>query len=487
VAVTIQYKWIALTNTTLGATMSAVDASIVLIALPTIGRQLANTSPFDLIWVLVAYQVAISAVLVNFGRLSDMFGRVKLYTLGFALFTASSGLCSLSQSGLELVLFRMVQGLGAALLFSNSSAIVTDAFPFEERGRALGINAAAISVGSVLGLVFGGFLTSAAGWRAIFWVNVPIGVVATVWSHYRLKELSIRRKGQRLDIPGNVAFAAGVVLLLSGVSLYAVADVGQSLVVGLVASGVALLCVFGVVETRVKDPMLNLSLFRNRLFAAGTSAIFLNSIARGCVLLVLVFYLQGPNMNLDPLQAGLFLLPNTLAIAFFGPLAGYLSDKRGARVISTAGLVTSAVGLLLLSQLPAAVTFWQLAFPLVLVGAGIGTFAPPNRSSVMSSVPAEDRGVASGIMTTLINLGNSVSRSVAFVVMAAVVPVAVLDQMFAGTYAGSASTFAGSFVDGMHLVFLASAGFVLLAIIPSILRGKRALPGEETDFSAPLS
>ena len=370
--------------------MSSVDASIVLIALPTIGRELPNTSPFDLIWVLVAYQVAITAVLVNFGRLSDMFGRVRLFTLGFALFTFSSGLCSLSQSGLELVLFRMVQGLGAALLFSNSSAIVTDAFPFEERGRALGINAAAISVGSVLGLVFGGFLTSAAGWRSIFWVNVPIGIVATVWAHYRLKERSVRRKGQQLDIPGNVAFAAGVVLLLSGISLYAVADVSQSLVVGLVASGVAILCAFGFVETKVKDPMLNLSLFRNRLFAAGTSAIFLNALARGCVLLVLVFCLQGPNMNLGPFQAGVFLLPNTLAIALFGPIAGYLSDKWGARVISTVGLCTSAAGLLLLAQLPSAVTFWQLAFPLVLVGAGIGTFAPPNRSSVMSSVSAEE-------------------------------------------------------------------------------------------------
>jgi EmrB/QacA subfamily drug resistance transporter len=488
VAVTIRYKWIALTNTTLGATMSALDASIVLIALPTIGRELPNTSPFDLIWVLVAYQVVISAVLVNFGRLSDMFGRVRLYTLGFALFTASSGLCSLSQSGPELVVFRMVQGLGAALLFSNSSAIVTDAFPFAERGRALGINAVAISAGSVMGLVLGGFLTTAAGWRSIFWVNVPIGIVATVWSYYRLKELSVRRKGQKLDIPGNVAFASGVILLLSGLSLYAVAGLGESLIVGLVVSGAAILFAFGFIETRVEDPMLNLSLFRNRLFAAGTSAIFLNALARGCVLLVLVFYLQGPNMNLDPLQAGVFLLPNTLAIALFGPLAGYLSDKRGARLIATAGLVTTASGLLLLTQLPSAVTFWQLALPLVLVGSGIGTFAPPNRSSVMSSVAAEDRGVASGITTTLINLGNSLSRSIAFILMAAVVPVAALDDMFAGRFVGSNGTFAGNFVDGIHLVFFVSAGLVLVSIIPSVLRGSRTLPDEELGIApAPLS
>jgi MFS family permease len=228
--------------------------------------------------------------------------------------------------------------------------------------------------------------------------------------------------------------------------------------------------------------MLRLSLFRNRLFAAGTLAIFLNSLARGCVLLVLVFYLQGPNMNLDPLQAGVFLLPNTMTIAVFGPLAGYLSDKRGPRVVATIGLVTSAVGLLLLTQLPPSVSFWQLAFPLALVGTGMGIFAPPNRSSVMSSVVPEDRGIAAGISTTLINLGNSVSRSVAFVLMAAVVPVAALDEMFAGRYSGSVGTFTGNFVDGFHLVCLVSAIFVLLAIVPSILRGTGVAPKDELEI-----
>jgi EmrB/QacA subfamily drug resistance transporter len=426
----------------------------------------------------------ISAVLVNFGRLADMFGRVRLYTLGFALFTASSALCSLSQSGLELAAFRMVQGLGAALLFSNSTAILTDAFPFEERGRALGTNAVAISIGSVLGLVLGGFLTSAAGWRSIFWVNVPIGIVATLWAHYRLKEMSVRRKGQRLDIPGNVVFAGGLLLLVSGISLYAVADLGQAVIAGLIGGGIALLGAFVFIETKVPDPMLKLSLFRNRLFAAGTLAILLNSLARGCVILVLVFYLQGPNMNLSPLQAGVFLLPNTLTIALFGILAGYVSDKKGPRLVATIGLVTTAAGLILLTQLPPSVTFWQLAFPLAVVGAGMGTFAPPNRSSVMSSVPPEDRGLAAGISTTLINVGNSVSRSLAFVLLGFSVPVAALDNMFAGIYVGSAGTFAGNFTSGLHLVYLVSAGFVLLSIIPSILRGSRKAPEEKSEVAS---
>ena len=463
--------------------MSAIDASIVLIALPTIGRDLPNTSPFDLIWVLVGYQLVISAVLVNFGRLADMLGRARLFTLGFAIFTVASGFCSLSQSGTQLVVFRMVQGLGAALLFSNSTAILTDAFPFEERGRALGTNAVAVSVGSVMGLVLGGFLTAVAGWRSIFWVNVPIGVAATAWSYYRLKEQSTRRKGQKLDIPGNIAFAAGVFILLSGISLYAVTSVGDSVAGGLVVGGVAILALFFYVETKVKDPMLKLSLFRNRLFAAGTVAIFLNSLARGAVLLVLVFYLQGPNMGLGPFAAGVFLLPNTAMISLAGPVGGYLSDKKGPRLVATVGLVITATGLLLLSRLPASVDFWGLAIPLAITGIGMGTFAPPNRASVMSAVPPEDRGLAAGISTTLINFGNSLSRSIAFVILALVVPVPQLDDMFVGNYAALGS-FTQSFVEGIHLVFLVSAAFVLISIVPSILRGSRRAPEGEAEIES---
>jgi len=463
--------------------MSAIDASIVLIALPTIGRDLPNTSPFDLIWVLVGYQLVISAVLVNFGRLADMLGRARLFTLGFAIFTVASGFCSLSQSGTQLVVFRMVQGLGAALLFSNSTAILTDAFPFEERGRALGTNAVAVSGGSVMGLVLGGFLTAVLGWRSIFWVNVPIGVAATVWSHYRLKEQSTRRKGQKLDIPGNIAFAAGVFILLSGISLYAVTSVGDSVAGGLVVGGVAILALFFYVETKVKDPMLKLSLFRNRLFAAGTVAIFLNSLARGAVLLVLVFYLQGPNMGLGPFAAGVFLLPNTAMISLAGPVGGYLSDKKGPRLVATVGLVITATGLLLLSRLPASVDFWGLAIPLAITGIGMGTFAPPNRASVMSAVPPEDRGLAAGISTTLINFGNSLSRSIAFVILALVVPVPQLDDMFVGNYAALGS-FTQSFVEGIHLVFLVSAAFVLISIVPSILRGSRRAPEGEAEIES---
>jgi len=321
------------------------------------------------------------------------------------------------------------------------------------------------------------------GWRSIFWVNVPIGVAATVWSHYRLKEQSTRRKGQKLDIPGNIAFAAGVFILLSGISLYAVTSVGDSVAGGLVVGGVAILALFFYVETKVKDPMLKLSLFRNRLFAAGTVAIFLNSLARGAVLLVLVFYLQGPNMGLGPFAAGVFLLPNTAMISLAGPVGGYLSDKKGPRLVATVGLVITATGLLLLSRLPASVDFWGLAIPLAITGIGMGTFAPPNRASVMSAVPPEDRGLAAGISTTLINFGNSLSRSIAFVILALVVPVPQLDDMFVGNYAALGS-FTQSFVEGIHLVFLVSAAFVLISIVPSILRGSRRAPEGEAEIES---
>ena len=215
----MQYKWVALSNTTIGILMASLDANIVLIALPTIFKHLQDTSIFDLIWILLGYQLVTASVLVNFGRLADIFGRVRLYTFGFAIFTFGSALCSLSQTGPELVLFRMVQAVGAAFLFSNSAAILTDAFPPDERGKALGVNQVSIVVGSALGLILGGILAPTIGWQSIFWVNIPIGVFATVWSHFKLREVAVLRTGQKLDIIGNVTFAAGLFSVLVAITL----------------------------------------------------------------------------------------------------------------------------------------------------------------------------------------------------------------------------------------------------------------------------
>ncbi|MGA2664939.1 MAG: MFS transporter [Nitrososphaerales archaeon] len=470
----MQYKWVALSNTTIGTLMSSLDTNIVLIALPTIGRELPGTSLFDLVWTLLGYQLITASVLVNFGRLSDIFGRVRLYTLGFAIFTVGSALCSVSQSGTQLVLFRMVQAVGSAFLFSNSAAILTDAFPLNERGKALGINQTSIVAGSVVGLVLGGILASSIGWRSIFWVNIPIGVFATAWSHYKLRELNRPPHRQKIDLLGNLTFAGGLSSILVAITLNIITGLSAAATYGLLGLGCALLVVFFVVEERVEAPMLALSLFRIRAFAAGNLAIVLNSLARGAVTLVLVFYLQGPTMGLNAFTAGVFLIPTSASLAVFGPISGWLSDRYGARLLSTLGLVVSCCGFLLLTQLGETVTFPGLAAPLLLVGSGMGLFAAPNRASIMNSVPAEDRGIASGISVTFVNLGSTLSLAVAFLVMAAVTPIKTLVSIFLGTSGpGTPSSDAG-FIASIHLVFLLSTVFLLVAILPSALRGRRA-------------
>jgi len=451
--------------------MASLDTNIVLIALPTISRELRATSFFDLLWILLGYQLVNGSLLVNFGRLSDMFGRVRLYTFGFAVFTAASALSSLSQTGEQLIAFRLLQGVGSAFLFSNSGAIITDAFPEDERGKALGINQVSIVIGSLMGLVLGGVLTTVAGWQSIFYVNIPIGIFATFWSHYQLKELAVIRKGQRIDILGNVTFAGGLATVLVAITLDAVSLLRLDQFVLLLGAGVLLLVTFVFTERRVKEPMLDLSLFKIRLFTAGTIASLLNSMARGAVTLVLTFYLQGPSMGLDALSAGIFLIPISVSIALLGPLSGYLSDKHGPRFFATSGLIVSAMGFLLLATIGRTITFWQLAVPLSLVGAGIGLFQSPNRASVMNSVPPWARGIATGTSTTVFIAGASFSLGIAFFVLTAGVPIADLQNIFIGGTALSTAPWIGSFIDSIHSVYYLSTLFLLLGIIPSVLRG----------------
>lgn len=452
--------------------MASLDTNIVLIALPTISRELRATSFFDLLWILLGYQLVNGSLLVNFGRLSDIFGRVRLFTFGFAVFTLASALCSLSQTGEELIVFRLLQGVGSAFLFSNSGAIITDAFPEDERGKALGINQVSIVIGTLLGLVLGGVLTTVAGWQSIFYVNIPIGVFATVWSHFQLKELAVIKKGQKVDTIGNMTFAGGLAVVLLAVTLESVSLLGLDEFILLSGTGVGFLVAFVFVERRSKEPMLDLSLFRIRLFTAGTIASLLNSLARGAVILVLTFYLQGPSMGLDALSAGIFLIPISVFIALLGPISGYLSDKHGPRFFATTGLVVSVVGFLLLANVGRTVTFWQLAVPLSLVGAGIGLFQSPNRASVLSSVPPWARGTASGTSTTVFIAGASFSLGLAFYILTAGVPITELQNIFVGGTALSTAPWIGNFVSSIHTVYYLSSFFMLLGILPSVLRGE---------------
>lgn len=466
-----RYKWIALSNTTLGTLMAALDTNIVLIALPSIGRSLPGTSPLDILWILMGYSLVTAVLLLSLGRLSDQFGRTRMYTLGFAVFTIGSALCSFSQTGIELVLFRMVQGLGAALLLANAAAILTDAFPPHERGRALGVNQVSIVVGAVSGLLLGGILTGTLGWRSIFYVNVPIGIFATIWGYYRLHELAELDRVQEVDWMGNLTFGGGLTILLAGITFAALGVVSVGILYLLLVLGGLLMVVFVAVEQRSSHPMIDLRLFRIPVFSGSSIAIFLNSLARGAFSFVIVFYLQGPPRFLSPLAAGLWLIPVSAALACLGPVSGILSDRYGSRPFAVAGLLVSSAGFFLLTTISSTSSFEGLLPGFLLIGGGLGIFASPNRASMMSSVPPRRRGVAAGTGTTLMNVGSTLSLGVAVLALARGLPPQSLAIIFTGSSAQVPASFSPvEFLSGIHMVFLLSGLVLLVAVIPSVLR-----------------
>jgi EmrB/QacA subfamily drug resistance transporter len=468
----MNYKWITLSNTTIGTLMASLDRNIILIALPTIASDL-HTSFFTLMWIVLVYWLVTAAVLLNFGRFSDMFGRVKLYNMGFALFTFGSALCSISQTGEQLILFRIIQALGAAFLFSNSAAIITDTFQENERAKALGLNQMSIVVGSVVGLVFGGFLTSYLGWRSIFWVNIPIGILATIWSYAKLKELGTIRK-EKIDWVGNATFAAGLFLILLGVTFGAFKIISLFEISLFIIGGFSLLIFFVFIEKRVPRPMFDLSLFKIRVFTGGNIAIFLNALARGAFTLIMSFYLQGPSMKLNALNAGIYLIPVSIALAIFAPLSGWLYDKYKLRILASLGLLVSAIGFFILATIGVTTSFYGLLMPLLLVGAGMGIFASPNRASIMTSVPTYRRGVSASISTTFVMTGNAFSISLVFLIMTNVIPLHAAEQLFSGSFQTSSSVIStlvvDKFLNSVHLVFFISALMMLVSVIPSIIK-----------------
>lgn len=430
----VEYKWVALSNTTLGMLMASIDATIVLIAMPAIFRGI-NINPFTsfqyLLWLMFGYSIITATLLVTFGRLSDMFGRVRLYNMGFAIFTVGSILLSLTPNkgdagAMELIIFRLVQGVGAAFIFSNSGAIITDAFPQNERGKALGINQISFLAGSLIGLVLGGVL-AVFDWRLVFLVSVPVGVVGTIWSYWKLKEQNVVRRKQKMDICGNITFGAGLTLILLGMT-YGLTPYGSSpmgwgspWVIASFASGAALLIAFPFIESRVKDPMFNINLFKNRQFASANIATFLSALSRGGVMIMIVILLQGVWLPLHgysydsaPFWAGIFMIPLSIGVALTGPISGWLSDKHGARVLATTGMIITGCAFLAFTMLPANFTYMPFALILLVMGIGNGIFMSPNMASVMNSCPAESRGAASGMRSTLQNCGQTISQAIFF-------------------------------------------------------------------------
>ena len=450
-----RYKWIALSNTTLSMTMATIDASIVIIAMPAIFRgikldPLAPGNVSYLLWMIIGYLLVTAVAVVTLGRLGDMYGRVRIYNLGFVVFTLASIALSLdpltgSGGAMWLICWRLVQALGGAMLMSNSAAILTDAFPAGKRGMALGVNQIAGISGQFVGLLLGGLL-AAVDWRLVFWVNVPIGIVGTFWSYRSLREIATTRRA-KIDWWGNVTFGLGATALLVAIT-YGIQPYGGHptgwmnpwVLTGLFG-GAALLVVFCLIETHIAEPMFQLGLFRIRAFAAGNLASLLGSIARGGLQFMLVLWLAGIWLPLHgynfidtPLWAGIYMLPLTAGFLIAGPISGTLSDKYGPRPFATAGLLVATCAFIGLIALPLVFPYWLFATIIFFNGVGSGLFASPNTSAIMSSVPASQRGSASGMRSTFQNAGMSLSIGIFFSLM----------------IAGLASTLPPALTHGLH-------------------------------------
>ena len=433
-----RYKWVALSNTTLGTLLATINASIVLISLPAIfrGIGLNPLSPANvsyLLWMLMGYLVVTAVLVVLFGRLGDIFGRVRIYNLGFVVFTVAAVALSfdpfhLGGGALWLIGWRVIQGIGGAMLMASSAAILTDAFPSNQRGMALGVNMVAAVAGSFLGLLIGGVL-SEWDWRAIFWVGVPIGVLGTIWSLRSLHEIGVRTPG-RLDWAGTVTFGVGLTVVLTGIT-YGIQPYGDHptgwtnpWVLGSIGFGVLLLIAFCIIELRLDQPMVNIRLFRSTSFGMGNLAGLMSSVGRGGLQFMLIIWLQGIWLPLHgysfestPLWAGIYMLPMTFGFLIAGPIAGSLADRVGARPFTVSGMLLMAATFVALVMIPVNFNYWLFALLVFLNGLGGGIFTAPNTAAIMSSVPSEERGAASGVRATFFNAGSSLSIGIFFSLM----------------------------------------------------------------------
>jgi MFS family permease len=431
-----RYKWVALSNTTLGILMATINSSIVLIALPDIFRGIhlnplgAGNSSY-LLWMIMGFLVATAVLVVSFGRVGDIYGRVRMFTLGFAIFTVFSVLLSITwmhggAGAMWMIVMRIGQGVGGAFLFANSSAILTDAFPHNQRGLALGVNTVAGIAGSFIGLVLGGVL-GPVSWRLVFLVSVPVGLFGTLWSWRKLVDLGVRQPA-RIDWWGNLTFAAGLVAILVGIT-YGIQPYGghtmgwtSPKVLVCMGGGLVLLAIFAVIETRIDDPMFRLGLFRIRAFTAGNIATLLASLGRGGLMLIMWLQgiwlpLHGYSFSSTPLWAGIYMLPLTVGFLVAGPASGYLSDHFGARPFATGGMLVAALSFFLLELLPVNFDYVWFGGLLLLVGLGMGLFASPNQAGIMNSLPANRRGAGAGMATTFQNSALVLSIGIFFSLM----------------------------------------------------------------------
>ena len=498
------YKWVALTNTTIGTLMVTINASILLIALPNIFRGIelnplspGNTSYF--LWILMGFLLVTSVLVVSFGRVGDIFGRVKMYTLGFAIFTVFSVLLSVTwmsgpSAALWIIVMRVGQGVGGAFIFANSSAIITDAFPADERGFALGINGVAAIGGSFLGLLLGGLLAPIE-WRLVFLVSVPFGIFSTAWAYFRLHDNGVRIKAS-IDWIGNIAFAVGLVGVLTGI-VYGLQPYGghtmgwtSPFVLAALIGGAAVLVGFVVIEHHVDDPMFQLHLFRSRSFTMGNLAGLMAALARGGLQFILIIWLQGIWLPLHgysfertPLWAGIYMIPLTVGFFISGPLAGRLADRYGPRPFATAGLIGSGLALLGLQALPMNFSYPLFALLLLLVGLSLGLFAAPNTSAVMNSLPANQRGAGGGMLNTFQNSASVLSIGFFFTIITLGLATALPHALYSGLTAQGVPTSAARSISHLSPIGSLFASFLGINPIHQLL-GTRLLtqPGVHGAF-----
>jgi MFS family permease len=502
------YRWVALSNTTLGMLLVTINSSIVLISLPAIfrGIHLDPLQPGNvsyLLWMIMGFLVVSAVLVVLLGRLGDIYGRVRMYNLGFLVFAAASVALSLDPldqgaGAMWLIVGRVIQGVGGAMIFANSAAILTDAFPAHQRGMALGINNVAAVAGSFLGLVIGGLLAE-WDWRAVFWVSVPLAILGTAWGYKSLHDTGARRES-KMDWWGNLTFAVGLTALLVAIT-YGIQPYGDQptgwtnpwVVAGLVG-GVGLLIAFVVIENRVAEPMFSMHLFRIRPFAAGNLAGLLAATSRGGMQFMLIIWLQGiwlPLHGFDyestPLWAGIYLLPLTIGFLVAGPIAGRLTDRYGARLFATGGMVLVAATYIGFLLIPVDFAYWQFALLLLVNGVASGLFAAPNATSIMNSVPANQRGAASGMRGTFMNSGSALSIGIFFSLMVAGLASSLPDSLRSGLTQQGVSAAAADQVAGLPPVGSLFASFLGYNPIQTLLEPTGALDGLPAGNAATLT
>jgi EmrB/QacA subfamily drug resistance transporter len=461
------YKWWALSCTSLGMLLATINSGTLIIALPDLERSL-HASLLGLVWVILVYMIASTVLVLTAGRLSDLFGRKKAYVAGFAIFSAASLGAGFSSGETELILWRILQGVGGALLFANAAAIVADAFPREELGLAMGTNTMVAAVGLVIGPVLGGALVKIS-WHWVFWFNVPLGILGTVWGSLILRELVAGERERGLDPLGTVAYLLGLTGLVYGVSRGGLAGWGDPLVIAGLALAVVFLPLFVWIERSARQPMLDLSIFRDRLFAAASGAAFINGLSRFALMFLFVFYFQGAQ-GASPIKAGIELAPMALTMLVASPVAGVIADRRGSRALAAAGMVVSAVGLAGMTTLQAHTGYFWSALWLGIVGIGSGMFNSPNTAAMMGTVPDHRRGIAAGARVMLQNTGAVLSIAFVLAVVTSAVPKTVLFKIFSGLASGLSDSQLAPFISNMHLALWVLAATSLIGAGVSLLR-----------------